>query len=137
MEKNGRITEKELTRYYKDIRRALLCRRRVKNKILDDFKCSVETYLENNPQADLSEITGRFGAPKKIAEDFAADRGIDYHRQLKRKRVMTVIIIGILAAIMIFTGVICALVIESHRHRAVYYDITLTDNGIITESGDK
>lgn len=133
MENSGKITKKELSRYFRSVGRALLCRQRDKRRILNDFKSSVELYIESHPEAGMSEISERFGTPKSIAEEFAADRGADYHRQLKRRRIITAVIIGILAAILVLTAVVSIMIIrQHHRSAAYYYDITISDYGITT-----
>lgn len=132
---NSIIPKKDFMRYYKRIRRALLCKRKLKNKFLGDLKNSVSLYLAENSTADIAELTAHFGSPEEIAENFAADMGIDYRRQLKRRRIVTAVLLGMVAVIMVFTVIMGILIIQNHNQQAVlYYDITLTDD---TENGEK
>ena len=132
MEISGKVTKKELTRYYRNIQHALQGKRNVKKKILTDFKCSVETYIENNPKTDITEIIEHFGTPQAIAEEFAASMGIDYHKRVKQNKIFKSMIVCAAIFILVCVGIICALVIENHKHSAAYYyDITITDEGEI------
>lgn len=132
MENSGKITKKELTRYYRNIQHALQGKRNVKKKILTDFKCSVEAYIENNPKTDITEIIEHFGTPQAIAEEFAASMGIDYHKRVKQNKIFKSIIVCVAIMILVFVGVILGIIIKEHNHNAAYYyEITITDNGEI------
>lgn len=128
---NNVILKKQLCGYYRKIRRLLLCKKRVKNKILTDFKTNIAFYIEENPEADFSQIVRHFGEPQKIAEDFAADEGIDYAKRLKQKRVILAVIIFLLTVIATFTAIVAIIIVNFNRDAAYYYDVELIDNGIV------
>lgn len=129
---NNVILKKQLCGYYRKIRRLLLCKKQVKNKILTDLKTNIAFYIEENPEADFSQIVRHFGEPQKIAEDFAADAGIDYAKRLKQKRVILAVIIFLLTVIATSAIVVAAIAIWVVNHDvAYYYDVELIDNGIV------
>lgn len=132
MEISGKVTKKELTRYYRNVRHALQCKRNIKKKILTDFKCSVEAYIEDNPKTDITEIIEHFGTPQAIAEEFVANMGIDYHKRVKQNKVFKSIIVSAAILILVFVVIICGIIIREHHNNAIhYYDITITDDGEI------
>lgn len=128
---SNNLTEKELAHYYKDISRALVCKRKTKQKILNGFICGAREYIENNPQADIEALKEHFGTPKAIAEEFAADAGLDYYKREKRRKIFKGIILAAVALILIFTAIICGIIIKNHTMQPIYYTESVIDNGVI------
>lgn len=58
---------KELRRYYRQIKSWLPCVGKLKRDAIRELKESVSRYLEENPFAAFSDIQNRFGTPQQIA----------------------------------------------------------------------
>lgn len=58
---------KELKRYYREIKSWLPCVGKLRQKIVIEIKERVSHYLEENPEATFSDIQIRFGSPQQIA----------------------------------------------------------------------
>lgn len=95
-----------LKRYYRTIRSYLPCSRKLKNRILDEIQNSVNGYLEDHPDANISEIETRFGEPKNIAAAYVDD--MDTPELLGalriRKRIITRIVTGVIAALIMWAS---------------------------------
>lgn len=62
-----------LRRYYRKIRSYLPCSGRTKKRIVREIYENVNGYLEEHPNADISEIENRFGSPCAIAAGYLSD----------------------------------------------------------------
>lgn len=58
---------KDLKRYFHEIKGWLPCVGKLKRKIFAEIKERVSHYLEENPEATFSDIQIRFGSPQQIA----------------------------------------------------------------------
>lgn len=88
--------EKQLKRYFKDVRGCLLCSTKLSKKFIDDLAQSVDQFVEAQPEADIDAVKKHFGTPEDIAKSFLSETDIGYLR--KRLRVRRII------AIVLFTG---------------------------------
>ena len=131
MEKTNNISEKEIKKYFRQIKNSLVCDLKTKNKIMKDLRNDVEEYLEQNSDSSFENVLDYFGKPETIAEEFAISSGIDYvkksriHKTLK----LTLSILLILASI--FTIATAIVIIGNHKRTAgYYYEETIEDYGI-------
>lgn len=121
MTKTNNISEKEIKKYFSKIRSALVCDFRTKSKILRDLRNEVEEYLEQNPDSSLENITGHFGAPEAIAEEFAISAGTDYIKKYKVHKTIKLIVIILLILAFVFTIITSIIIIKNHKRTAGYY----------------
>lgn len=134
MTKTNNISEKEIKKYFSKIRSALVCDFKTKSKILRDLRNEVEEYLEQNPDSSLENITGHFGTPEAIAEEFAISAGTDYIKKYKVHKTIKLIVIILLILALVFTIITSIVIIGNRKRTAVYYyDETVEDFGIIEE----
>lgn len=95
-----------LKRYYRTIRSYLPCSHKLKNRILDEIQNSVNGYLEDHPDAGISEIEARFGEPKNIAAAYVDDMDTSelLYALRVRRRIITSIVAGIIAALFMWAS---------------------------------
>lgn len=130
--KSNNISEKDLKKYYRKIRNSLMCKVKLKNKILKDIKNEVEEYLEQNPNSFFENIIEHFGSPEAIAEEFAISSNIDYTTKSKIHRILKLSFITLLVLALIFTIATSIVIIANNKRTAgYYYEETVTDLGIV------
>lgn len=130
--KSNNISEKDLKKYYRKIRNSLMCKVKLKNKILKDIKNEVEEYLEQNPNSFFENIIEHFGSPEAIAEEFAISSNVDYTKKSKIHRILKLSFITLLVLALIFTIATSIVIIANNKRTAgYYYEETVTDLGIV------
>lgn len=111
-------TNAELRRYYRQIRSYLPCARRLKNHIMDEIQSNVKGYLEENPEADFTQIQARFGAPQAIAAAYVDD--MDTQELLKalhvRRKITTIVTACVLIILMMWGITVGAAYIHSYQN---------------------
>lgn len=115
--------QKQLTVYFKSIKKNLPCRNKTIRKMLDDLKASVNSFAEENGITDFALIEQHFGAAEDIAKEFAV--GIDgtYIKSYKFKTRVTAIVLSVLAAILVIVASLSVYIyIENEKDIPVYYD---------------
>ena len=63
---NGCNLEKGLRRYYRAIRRRLICPRALRRQTLENLQSNVAEYLEGHPGAAMADIEAHFGTRKAL-----------------------------------------------------------------------
>ena len=88
---------KDLLRYYRDIKRWLPCSHGLKKRILNDIQQTVSGYLTEHPEADMQAIVQRFGTPQQIASTYINEMDTqDLLQHLKQNRkIRNIVIIGL------------------------------------------
>lgn len=109
--------ENEINSYISDVRKNLVCNRKIKKQTITDIRNSVFDYAESNNITDISMIHKHFGSPEELAKSFMTENDIKY---IKRKIVLRRII---LVVIFIILAVISFLLIKEVMHQATS-DIT-------------
>lgn len=96
-----RKTDKDLSRYLREVRILLPCSRKRKNDISARFRASVEDYCSDHPDADIAQIRKHFGAPEDIAAAYVENEGTAeiLSALLLRKRAMA--IVAVVAALIL------------------------------------
>lgn len=91
------LLQKQLRKYYRDIRKHLSGKITNKRTFLNSLKLNIENYVIENSATDITEIQEQFGTPEEIAEAYLGElsslkltRNI---RQLKIFRLSSIIII--------------------------------------------
>lgn len=134
MRKNGQIR-----RYYGEIRKNLPCRGRRKREFMTKIKSMVDQYLQENPQADVSDVTARFGTPQQIASAYLNEQDDQVLVRDMRvgNRVVKVALAAALVVIMIFAGTMVVALIDRHDDMSGNITRYVVDLGVVetTETG--
>ena len=95
---------KNIKQYYRQISRHLSCANRRKKQIIEDIRSGVESFLEENPEADISVVIERFGTPEQITEGYLNEMDTGEMRKClnTQKRVLGVLITVAAAALAIW-----------------------------------
>ena len=95
---------KNIKQYYRQISRHLSCANRRKKQIIEDIRSGVESFLEENPEADISAVIERFGTPEQITEGYLNEMDTGEMRKClnTQKRVLGVLITVAAAALAIW-----------------------------------
>ena len=95
---------KNIKQYYRQISRHLSCANRRKKQIIEDIRSGVESFLEENPEADISVVIERFGTPEQITEGYLNEMDTGEMRKClnTHKRVLGVLITVAAAALAIW-----------------------------------
>ncbi len=121
--------QKQLTVYFKSIKKNLPCRNKTIRKMLDDLKASVNSFAEENGITDFALIEQHFGTAEDIAKEFAV--GIDgtYIKSYKFKKRVTAIVLSVLAAILVIVASLSVYIyIENERNTPVNITTDITYN---------
>ncbi len=93
------MTDKDLKRYYKEIDKALLCKKDEKKIFLDELKVSVKQYVEENNIDNISDVKKHFGLPQEIAYSFLGD--IDITALKKQLSIKKAVVISLIVVVVI------------------------------------
>lgn len=93
--------DKQLRRYYWQIRRWLPCGHKQKNRCIRELSESINTFLQQESNADFQTVLARFGSPLQIASAYVDE--MDTEKLLKRlqlrRRIMAVILVGVVSGL--------------------------------------
>ena len=114
MTKNDRA----LKRYYKAVRGWLPCSQKLKKQILAQIQDSVENYLEQNPEADPTQLQAYFGDPQTIAAAYVENTGTaEILKGLRiRRRVVTAVTAALVIALVLWGSVVTWAAMKTHRN---------------------
>ena len=127
-----RVTERERKQYLKEIQKQLVCSGKQRKQFLDDFSDNMDEYLKDNPDASLSDLQEAMGTPQEIAENFLANESPAHIK--KRMGIVKWVIVGIVAALVIFIIYLTAMLIDIHKaQRGHFHDVISESDGIIEE----
>ena len=123
-----------LNRYYRQIRRQLSCTPERKRRIIEDIRSGVESFLEENPDADMAAVTARFGTPEQITEGYLNEMDTkEIQKQLRvRGKVIRAVAVAVVAALLMWgTAIVIALVNEfiTADYHIVAEEINILEDG--------
>lgn len=115
-----------LRKYHKEIRGLLPCSQKIKKEILSQIDQSVISFLQENPDADYSQIVARFGTPQSIAATYVENIGTaDILRSLRiRKRVVMIIITTVLIILLSWASIVTAELVHQGKLADGNLDVT-------------
>lgn len=115
--------DKELTDYYRKIEKALPCSAETKKKILFDLKSDIAEYLDEYPEAEMSDIINHFGTPDLFASEYVASLDdAELNKKVHKSKWIKRGIIIAVAAIVLLTAITTIWVIaENSQHTGYYY----------------
>ena len=124
------VCEKTLQRYYKRIRRELVCSQEEKRRILSDIEGNVLAYLCEHPEADMNAVESHYGTPRQIAASYVDTLGTQ--ELLRKLKLRNRILLGVTVALVISVGAwLTALVIASidaKNSANRYYEVYITED---------
>lgn len=114
--------DKELTDYYRKIEKALPCSAETKKKILFDLKSDIAEYLDEYPEAEMSDIINHFGTPDLFASEYVASLDdAELNKKVHKSKWIKRGIIIAVAAIVLLTAITTIWVIAENHKTADYY----------------
>ena len=121
------ITQKEINRYIKDIKKELLYGTKESRQFLKELKQNVTDYAEENQNADMSQITEQFGKPEDIAVTFFEQYD---KNEIKRKvNVRRVIIAAVVVVVLMVGSTLAFEIIDSYEEtRGTFNETVKTVN---------
>ncbi len=126
------ITQKQINKYIKDIKKELLYGTRESRQFLKELKQNVTDYAEENQNADMAQVTEQFGKPEDIAATFFEQYGKE---DIKKKvNIRRVVIVALTIAITMFIIALAIELIDAHRTGMGYYSEEIVTNKSIIET---
>lgn len=115
--------KQEIEQYLKQIEGNLYtCPRKKRTAFLRDLRGNIDSYIEENPNATLSELKKYFGSPEAIAESFLQSDEFDTTKQVvsSKKWIVRILLsaVCILVAAALILGTIY--VVDSYRYTHGY-----------------
>ena len=94
---------KSIQEYINNVNKSLICNRKLKKTIINDFRNSVLDYKEENNITDIKKIYEHFGTPNEIVQIYMSDPDIQtIKRHINIKRIILAVLICILAFLAFF-----------------------------------
>ena len=121
------MTEKTIRRYCRAVGSYLPCARRQKRQLLRDLRQQLEEYRDEHP--DETSPEERFGTPQQVAAGYVDDMDTTELLQALRyrRRVITAVVSGILAALAVLTAALCMQLYDYHRAIRGWGDLIITE----------
>lgn len=121
------MTERTIRRYCRAVGSYLPCARRQKRQLLRDLRQRLEEYRDEHP--DETSPEERFGTPQQVAAGYVDDMDTTELLQALRyrRRVITAVVSGILAALAVLTAALCVQLYDYHRAIRGWGDLIITE----------
>ena len=121
------MTEKTIRRYCRAVGSYLPCTRRQKRQLLRELRQRLEEYRDEHP--DETSPEERFGTPQQVAAGYVDDMDTTELLQALRyrRRVITAVVSGILAALAVLTAALCVQLYDYHRAIRGWGDLIITE----------
>lgn len=106
------ITQKEINKYIKDIKKELLYGTKESRQFLKGLRQNVTDFAEENQGADMAEVTEQFGKPEDIAATFFEQYD---KKEIKHKvNVRRVVVAAAVTVVTVFVIIMIVAVIDGH-----------------------
>ena len=106
------VTQKEINRYIKDIKKELLYSSKQSREFLAGLRQNVCDFAAENENANMAQVTEQFGKPEEIAATFFEQYGKE---DIKKKvNIRRVVIAAVVAIVMMFATAMITIIIDSH-----------------------
>ena len=116
------MNQKELNIYFRKIRLLLPIYSKAEKQFLKDFKDSVFVFIEQNPLCTMDDVIERFSTPEEVVHDYISEalatENLCQKIQFRRfvKKILLILLIGILAALAVRTIALLHIVNESEQY---------------------
>ena len=116
------MNQKELNIYFRKIRLLLPIYSKAEKQFLKDFKDSVFVFIEQNPLCTMDDVIERFSTPEEVVHDYISEalttedlcQKIQFRRFVKK--ILLILLIGLLAALAVRTIALLHIVNESEQY---------------------
>ena len=116
------MNQKELNIYFRKIRLLLPIYSKAEKQFLKDFKNSVFVFIEQNPLCTMDDVIERFSTPEEVVHDYISEalatedlcQKIQFRRFVKK--ILLILLIGLLAALAVRTIALLHIVNESEQY---------------------
>lgn len=124
-----RINGFQLKRYYWQISRRLSCPVGRKRQIMGNIRSGVNDFLLEEPDADMAAVMEHFGTPEQIVESYLSEMDPkELQKSLNvRKRIFTVVLIAVLAALAMWAIVMIDAAIDAQNSVGGYYEVIVNE----------
>ena len=121
------ITQKEINRYIKDIKKELLYNSKQSREFLAGLRQNVCDFAAENENADMAQVTEQFGKPEDIAATFFEQYD---KNEIKRKvNVRRVIIAAVVVVVLMIGSTLAFEIIDSYEEtRGTFNETVKTVN---------
>ena len=116
------MNQKELDIYFRQIKLLLPLYTKKEKQFLRDFKDSVNEFCSQSPNCTMEDVIARFSTPEEIVHDYISEalatENLCQKIQLRRfvKKILLILLIGILAALAVRTIALLHIVNESEQY---------------------
>lgn len=91
-------------RYRSKLKKKLPCMRKTRSKLLCEFDCMLNGFLDENPDASFNDLCNAFGPPDEMARILMAEISKDEVRQYRLRTKYNRILAGLCAIVfLVFT----------------------------------
>ena len=115
---------KDISRYLRKIKKHLYCSPKTRSYLLDHFRESLSSFLDENPEPDYQQLIAAFGPPEEMAAVIMEGVSDAERRFYRKRKNMKIIFAGIAAALFIVFSIYVFFLKELKT-------ITLTDELIL------
>ncbi len=104
---------KAVSDYIKSVNKNLICKRKLKKSIINDFRNSVLDYQEEKNITDINDIYAHFGTAEEVAKNYLSDA--DPKEIKKSTSAKKIILIAILTACILYVAGVTIAYINSQQ----------------------
>lgn len=108
-----RVTERELNKYLKQIKKHLVCKGAQRKAFMDSFEDNIDEYLKANSEADFAQLQKDMGTPEEIADGFLENESASHIK--KRMSIAKWVAVGIAAVVVIYVCAVISALIDAHN----------------------
>ena len=110
---------RELKRYYRDIRHCLPGAAKQKKQLIETLWQSISAYIEENPQATILEVRAHFGTPQQIADAYLEEMSTpEVIKKIKIRKMVISIICTAAALALLMWGIVLAIALSDEQNSA-------------------
>ena len=116
------MNQKELDIYFRQIKLLLPLYTKKEKQFLRDFKDSVNEFCSQSPNCTMEDVIARFSTPEEVVHDYISEalatedlcQKIQFRRFVKK--ILLILLIGLLAALAVRTIALLHIVNESEQY---------------------
>lgn len=116
------MNQKELDTYFRQIKLLLPLYTKKEKQFLRDFKDSVNEFSSQSPNCTMDDVIERFSTPEEVVHDYISEalatedlcQKIQFRRFVKK--ILLILLIGLLAALAVRTIALLHIVNESEQY---------------------
>ena len=117
--------------YLKKVKKELRCPAKRKRAFLAELEAGLREFAQELPDLTIDQLIDAFGTPQKQAQDFMET--LDAKEIKKAFTWKQVVVLGVIAALLIWLGVVVTLWIDGHNDINGYGEEYIGSNLVATE----